>query len=154
MRLANYLNLARLILQKVKVSEIGTKSEPNDNSGSMFRKSLPSFKKTVTLEEIIELARRKASHSCEEASLQKHYVIADDKLPVDEPAIQASEIVKGSEWNNDDWAYLEQLMESDTDQILLSDEPPTIIDNDDAAVASSLRCVSVHPFHSMVRNCF
>ncbi|CAG9535247.1 unnamed protein product [Cercopithifilaria johnstoni] len=129
------------------VQETGAKSEPmlatNDNSGNVFRTSLPTPKQAVTLEEIIELARRKASDSREEPLLQKHYVIADDgKLPVEEPAIQASEVVKDNRWNNDDWAYLEQLMESDADRIFLSSEPPITTDNDDdTAVAPNRRVI-------------
>ncbi|VDO31538.1 unnamed protein product [Onchocerca flexuosa] len=103
-----------------------------DDSGNIFRASLPTSKRTKTLEEIIELARRKSSHSCEEPLSQKHYVTADDdKLSVEEPAMQASEIMKDNKWNNDDWAYLEQLMEFDEDRISPSGDPPSIIDNDD-----------------------
>ncbi|KAL3990347.1 hypothetical protein ACH3XW_31370 [Acanthocheilonema viteae] len=143
---ADFLKAKRNLLRRQNyffVQEIGTKSEPmlatNDNSGSVFRTSLPTPKQTVTLEEIIELARRKTSIDCKEPSLQKHYVAADDdKLPVEEPAIQASEVVKDNEWNNDDWAYLEQLMESDADSILLNGEPSITIDNDDdTAIAAS-----------------
>uniref|UniRef100_A0A0R3RRW2 Uncharacterized protein n=1 Tax=Elaeophora elaphi TaxID=1147741 RepID=A0A0R3RRW2_9BILA len=128
------------------VQEIETKSEPvlttNDNSGSVFRTSLPSPKRTITLEEIIALAKRKASCNSEEPSLQKHYVTADDgELPVEEPAIQASDIVKDNEWPNDDWAYLEQLMESDADLISPSGEPPITIDNDDDTVIAPSRRV-------------
>lgn len=145
MWLTDFLNLIGLPFQKIEISEIGAKSEPvlatNDNSGSVFRTSLPFPKRAMTLEEIIELARRKASHNYEEPSSQKHYVTDhDDKLPVEEPAIQASEIVKDDEWTNDDWAYLEQIMELDADRISPSGEPPTVIDNDDdTAVASSRR---------------
>uniref|UniRef100_A0A8R1TRJ8 Uncharacterized protein n=1 Tax=Onchocerca volvulus TaxID=6282 RepID=A0A8R1TRJ8_ONCVO len=113
-----------------------TKSEPmmaiTDNSENIFRTSLPTSKRTKTLEEIIELARRKSSHGCEEPSSQKHYVTADDdKLPVEEPAMLASEIMKDNKGTNDEWAYLEQLMEFDEDRISPSGEPPSIIDNDD-----------------------
>uniref|UniRef100_A0A915Q3N7 Uncharacterized protein n=1 Tax=Setaria digitata TaxID=48799 RepID=A0A915Q3N7_9BILA len=119
------------------VQELETRSEPvavaSLNSGCVFRTPLPSPKRAITLEEIIELAKRKASHNCEEPLSQKHYVTDDDdeQLPVEEPAIQASELVKDNEWTSDDWAYLEQLIESDTDRISPSDEPPTTTDNDD-----------------------
>ncbi|EFO19844.2 hypothetical protein LOAG_08649 [Loa loa] len=128
------------------VEEIGTKSEPvlttNDNSGIVFRTSLSTPKRAITLEEIIELARRKVSHNYEEPLSQKHYVtVDDDKLPVEEPAIQVSEIVKNNEWTNGDWAYLEQLMELDADRISPSSEPPITIDNDDdTAVAADRQC--------------
>ncbi|EJW88478.1 hypothetical protein WUBG_00606 [Wuchereria bancrofti] len=127
------------------VKEIKRKPEPvlavNDNSGIVFRTPLPTAERAITLEDIIKLARRKASHNCEEPSSQKHDVITDDKLPVEEPANQASEIVKGSGWTTDDWAYLEQLMELDADHMSLSSEPPITIDNDDdTTIAPNRQC--------------
>uniref|UniRef100_A0AAF5PKR9 Uncharacterized protein n=1 Tax=Wuchereria bancrofti TaxID=6293 RepID=A0AAF5PKR9_WUCBA len=77
----------------------------------LFRTSLPTSERAITLGDITKLARRKASHNCEEPLSQKHYVITNDKLPVEELANQA--IVKDNGWTTDDWAYLEQLMELD-----------------------------------------
>ncbi|VDK72871.1 unnamed protein product [Litomosoides sigmodontis] len=133
------------------VQEIGTKSEPilatNDNDNSVFKTSPQTPKQAVTLDEIIELARRKSSHNCEEPSLPKHYVTSDDeKLPVEEPVIQLSEAVKNNEWNNDNWAYLEKLMESDADSILLSSQSPIIIDSDDDVAVSPGRMCFSAPF--------
>ncbi|VIO88954.1 Uncharacterized protein BM_BM9571 [Brugia malayi] len=127
------------------VKEIGRKPEPvlatNDNSGIVFRSSLPTPERAITLEDIIKLARRKASSNCEEPSSQKHYVITDDKLPIEEPANQASEIVKDNGWTTDDWAYLEQLMELDADHMSLSSEPPITVDNDDdTTIAPNRQC--------------
>lgn len=117
------------------------------NDNSVFKTSRVTPKQAVTLEEMIELARRKASHDCEEPSLQKHYVASDDeKLQVEEPAMQASELVKNNEWNDDHWTYLEKLMESDADSILLSSQSPFTIDSgDDTAVAPGRVCFSA-PF--------
>ncbi|KAM3728330.1 Methyl-CpG-binding domain-containing protein [Dirofilaria immitis] len=109
------------------------------------RTSQPTSKRAKTLEEIIELARRKSSCNYEEPSPQKHYVAAnDDKLPVEEPAIRASEIVE----NNDDWIYLEQLMELDADRISLSGEPPITIDNDDDTSSTPGRRMCFNPSFS------
>ncbi|KAM3728331.1 5-methyltetrahydropteroyltriglutamate--homocysteine methyltransferase [Dirofilaria immitis] len=129
--------------------EIGTKPKlmmvAADNSKNIFRTSQPTSKRAKTLEEIIELARRKSSCNYEEPSPQKHYVAAnDDKLPVEEPAIRASEIVE----NNDDWIYLEQLMELDADRISLSGEPPITIDNDDDTSSTPGRRMCFNPSFS------
>ncbi|VDN02320.1 unnamed protein product [Thelazia callipaeda] len=127
------------------IREIETESMINSNNNTpVCSTSASTTKRVKTLEEIIELARRKASRDYgEEVSLHRQHIVgAREKLPVEEPAVQSLELVGDNEWFSSDWAHLQELLESDEERISPSSEAPMFIDIDeDAQINTPLHLV-------------
>lgn len=120
-----------------RVLESGTKTDPavsSDDSGCASGVSPICVKRAITLEEVIELARRKASDDfCEPLlPIKSYFSVATDEaeLPVEQPAARVLEMIKVNDLSDDNWAYVSQLMEPDSDP---DGKPPSSldIDNDD-----------------------
>ncbi|VDN32244.1 unnamed protein product [Gongylonema pulchrum] len=104
----------------------------------------PRAKRAMTLDEIIELAKRKASTNdyCIPAAPSEQDVSGgrahEPELPVEQPATPVIEMIKvNNDLYNDNWSYVGQLMEPDSDHAF--GDPPSSLEEDENTLDQIIR---------------